>query len=100
MGTEQHTKGPWRVEHMAESGHYEIVANGQILAEVYYDELGPFGRAAHDAALFAAAPLMLAALEAVSLSAVTLPPEAGLDGQHVETPAILQVRAAIALATL
>ncbi len=64
--TEQitHTPGPWRVEHDAVAGHYEIVASNDeaIIAEVYYDADGEFGLAPFDARLIAAAPDLLAAL--------------------------------------
>ena len=57
----QHTPGPWRSE---DFGINVFAPNGRIVARVLVDGLGREQRAAN-AALIAASPAMLAALEAV-----------------------------------
>lgn len=60
-----HTPGPWLAEHDEQSGHYDIVANGSVVAQVHYVDNAPCPIGKADARLIATAPELFDALEAL-----------------------------------
>ena len=76
------TLGPWLVEHDEQSGHYDIIANGSVVAQVHYVDNAPCPIGEANARLIASAPALLEALQAIVTPTGFANLDAGGIGSH------------------